>query len=40
MKDLWSMSTPPCSRGSVVDNKLDYQSRDCKIDPPFLGSFG
>ena len=25
---------------SVVDNKLDYQSRDRKIDPPLLRSFG
>ena len=26
--------------GSVVDHTLDYQSRDCRIDPPFLQSFG
>ena len=28
------------SGGSVVDNKLDYQSRDRKIDPSLLRSFG
>ena len=26
--------------GGVVDNTLDYQSRDPKIDPPLLRSFG
>ena len=26
--------------GGVVDNMLDYQSRDHKIDPPLLRSFG
>ena len=28
------------SGGSVVDNTLDYQSRDRKIDSLLLGSFG
>ena len=28
------------SSGGVVDNTLDYQSRDCKIDSPLLGSLG
>ena len=28
------------SGGGVVDNTLDYQSRDCKIDPLLLPSFG
>ena len=28
------------SGGSVVDSTLDYQSRDRKIDPPLLRSFG
>ena len=28
------------SGGGVVDNTLDYQSRDRKIDPPLLRSFG
>ena len=27
----------PCS---VVDNMLDYQSKDCKIDPQFSAAFG
>ena len=27
------------SGGGVVDNTLDYQSRDRKIDPPLLRSF-
>ena len=32
---------PSCIRSgsSVVDDMLDYQSRDCKIDPPLLQSF-
>ena len=34
-------STPMYSSGgSVVDNTLNYQSRDCKIDPLLLWSFG
>ena len=28
------------SGGGVVDHELDYQSRDHKIDPPLLRSFG
>ena len=28
------------SRSGVVDNTLDYQSRDRKIDPPLFRSFG
>ena len=28
------------SGSSVVDNTLDYKSRDRKIDPPLLRSFG
>ena len=28
------------SGGGVVDNTIDYQSRDCKTDPPLLRSFG
>ena len=28
------------SGGSVVDNRQDYQSKDRKIDPPLLQSFG
>ena len=28
------------SGGGVVDNTLHYQSRDRKIDPPLLWSFG
>ena len=28
------------SGGSVVDNTLDYQSRDRKVDPPLLRPFG
>ena len=28
------------SGSSVVDNKLDYQSRDREIDPQLLRSFG
>ena len=28
------------SGGGLVDNTLDYQSRDRKIDPPLLQSFG
>ena len=27
------------SGGGVVDNTIDYQSRDCKSDPPLLRSF-
>ena len=33
-------STVGRTGGSVVDNTLDYQSMDRKIDPPLLRSFG
>ena len=35
----WSSSVQR-SGGGVVDNTLDYQSRDRMIDPPLLWSFG
>ena len=36
IKSTWEFR----SGGGVVDNTLDYQSRDRKIDPPLLRSFG
>ena len=39
-KQALYFSTELRSSGSVVNNTLDYQSRDREIDPPLLLSFG
>ena len=39
-KNVFELSSIRRGGDSVVDHMLDYQSRDRKIDPPLLQSFG